>query len=90
MFSIFYLNINIFNVKIFDYYYNMKKISNLLFMLILVLISIFIGFSGWYIIFSFLLNEKDLFTWHWIWKILYLLFSGSASDAILERINKES
>lgn len=47
------------------------------------------GFGFWYLIFWFISNEPNLFAWHWVTKVCYLLFSFSATTGIINGLLKE-
>ena len=46
------------------------------------------GFGIWYFIFFFLTTEANPLLWHWVTKILYLIFSMSAVNGIANQITK--
>lgn len=55
----------------------------------LFLIGFVFGFGFWYLIFWFVSNEPNLFMWHWITKVVYLLLSFSATTGILNALIKD-
>jgi multisubunit Na+/H+ antiporter MnhE subunit len=57
--------------------------------LFLFLIGFIFGFGFWYLIFWFVSNEPNMFQWHWITKIAYLLFSFSATTGIINALIKD-
>lgn len=56
--------------------------------LLLMILSVIFGFGFWYLIFWFITNEPNLFLWHWLTKILYLLFSMTSCQGIYEGLLK--
>lgn len=57
-------------------------------LILIILLSVFFGFWFWYLIFWFITNEPNLFLWHWVTKIIYILFSLGASQGIFEGLLK--
>jgi hypothetical protein len=57
--------------------------------ILLFIIGLVFGFGFWYLIFWFVSNEPNLFMWHWVTKILYLLFSFSATTGIINALLKD-
>lgn len=55
----------------------------------LFLLGFIFGFGFWYLIFWFVSNESNLFEWHWVTKIAYLLLSFSATAGIIEALIKD-
>lgn len=53
------------------------------------LVSFIGGFGIWYFIFFFLTSEPNLLLWHWVTKILYLIFSMSAVNGIANQITND-
>jgi hypothetical protein len=64
----------------------MEIVKNIL----LLLLCIVFGSGIWYLIFWFVSNEPNLFEWHWVTKILYLLFAASSTQGIFEGLTKNS
>jgi hypothetical protein len=64
----------------------MEIVKNIL----VLVLSIAFGSGIWYVIFWFISNEPNLFVWHWVTKILYLLFAASSSQGIFEGLTKNS
>lgn len=56
---------------------------------LVLLLGLSFGFGLWYLIFWFITNEPNLFTWHWITKIVYLFFGFLSAGGIIESILKE-
>jgi hypothetical protein len=57
--------------------------------ILILIFSIIFGFGLWYLIFWFLTTEYNLFLWHWVTKIVYLLLSISSSSSISDNnLNK--
>lgn len=50
------------------------------------LLGFIFGFGFWYLIFWFVSNEPNLFLWHWVTKILYLMFSFASTSGILKSL----
>lgn len=55
----------------------------------LFLIGFIFGFGFWYLIFWFVSNQPNLFEWHWITKIIYLVLSFGATSGILNALLKD-
>jgi hypothetical protein len=55
----------------------------------LFLLGFLFGFGFWYLIFWFVSNEPNMFTWHWVTKIAYLLLSFSATTGIINGLIKD-
>ncbi len=55
------------------------------FVLVMIL-SIIFGFGFWYLIFWFITTSPNLFLWHWVTKIIYLIFSMAASQGIFQAL----
>lgn len=64
----------------------MELIKNILSLLI----STAFGSGVWYLVFWFVSNEPNLFTWHWITKVVYLILAGSSAQGIFEALTKKS
>jgi hypothetical protein len=47
------------------------------------------GFGFWYLIFWFVSNEPNLFEWHWVTKIVYLILSFTSTSGIIEALIKD-
>ena len=47
-----------------------------------------IGFGLWYLIFWFVSNESNLFLWHPVAKIFYLMLGLASSTNIMNEINE--
>jgi len=56
--------------------------------ILLLIISVLFGFGIWYVIFWFVSNESNLFMWHWVTKIVYLILSFAASEGIFKGVNQ--
>lgn len=56
--------------------------------ILLLIISVLFGFGIWYVIFWFVSNESNLFMWHWVTKIVYLILSFTASEGIFKGVNQ--
>jgi hypothetical protein len=54
------------------------------------MLSIVIGCGLWYLIFWFITNEPNLFTWHWGTKLFYLLLASTSSESISGGLTKNS
>jgi hypothetical protein len=52
--------------------------------------SFIVGFGFWYLIFWFLTTEPNLFMWHMVTKIVYLIFSIAATQGIIDSILNEN
>jgi hypothetical protein len=52
------------------------------------ILSLIIGFGLWYLIFWFVSNEYNLFLWHPVGKIFYLIFGIASSTNIINGINE--
>jgi hypothetical protein len=52
------------------------------------ILSVIIGFGLWYLIFWFVSNESNLFLWHPVGKIFYLIFGIASSTNIINGINE--
>jgi hypothetical protein len=59
-------------------------------MIIAILISFIFGFGFWYMIFWFLTNEPNLFLWHFVTKLSYILLSFLAIGGILTNLTDNS
>lgn len=46
------------------------------------------GFGFWYLIFWFISSEPNLFMWHWMTKIFYLVLSFASTSATIEELIK--
>lgn len=55
----------------------------------LFLLGFIFGFGLWYLIFWFVTNQPNLFEWHWVTKVIYLVFSFSATTGILNELLKD-
>jgi hypothetical protein len=55
-------------------------------LILTLVISLVFGFGFWYLIFWFLTNEPNLFLWHWVTKIFYLLLSFSTTTGSAKNI----
>lgn len=53
-------------------------------MILLLIVSLIVGFGVWYLIFWFVSSEPNLFVWGWWIKILYLFFGFTSSGKFLE------
>jgi hypothetical protein len=58
--------------------------------IIVLILSIGFGSGIWYVVFWFISNEPDLFTWHWVTKVVYLILAASTSQGIYEGLTKNS
>jgi hypothetical protein len=59
-------------------------------LIFLLLFSILIGFGLWYLVFWFLSNEPNLFLWHWVSKMFYLILGVSSTNGVFENTTKNS
>lgn len=66
----------------------MVFIKTILVFLLVLLLSLVLGFGFWYLIFWFILSEKNLFIWSPVAKIFYLLFSFFATSGILSALTE--
>lgn len=57
--------------------------------ILVVTFSTLFGFGLWYLIFWFISNESNLFLWHPIGKIFYLIFGIASSTNIINGINEK-
>ncbi len=64
----------------------METIKNI----IVLLLSVVFGSGIWYLIFWFVSNEPNLFDWHWVTKIVYLILAGSSAQGIFEGLTNKS
>jgi len=55
----------------------------------LFLLGFLFAFGFWYLIFWFVSNEPNMFQWHWVTKIAYLLLSFSASSGTINALIKD-
>lgn len=55
----------------------------------LFLLGFIFGFGFWYLIFWFVSNQPNLFEWHWVTKILYLMFAFSSTTGTLNALIKD-
>ncbi len=55
----------------------------------LFLLGILFGFGFWYLIFWFVSNQPNMFEWHWVTKIVYLVFSFSSTSGIINTLIKD-
>jgi multisubunit Na+/H+ antiporter MnhE subunit len=53
------------------------------------LLGLIFGCGFWYLIFWFVSNQPNMFEWHWITKIVYLLLSLSTLNGIFDMIKSE-
>lgn len=53
-------------------------------LLFILILSFIFGFGFWYLIFWFITTEPNLFLWHWVTKILYLILSMTSTNGIYE------
>jgi hypothetical protein len=47
------------------------------------------GFGFWYLIFWFVSNEPNLFMWHSVTKIVYLILSFTSTSGTIEALIKD-
>ena len=59
---------------------NLKKIF------LMLLFSLTLGFSTWYLVFSFLASDFNPFDWNIWFKISYLILSLLMANALLKRV----
>jgi multisubunit Na+/H+ antiporter MnhE subunit len=57
--------------------------------ILLFFLGFIFGFGFWYMIFWFVSNEPNLFMWHWVTKIVYLVFSFSSTSGIINGLLKD-
>jgi hypothetical protein len=59
---------------------NLKRIF------LMLLFSLTLGLSSWYLVFSFLASDFNPFDWNIWFKITYLIFSLLTANALLKRV----
>jgi multisubunit Na+/H+ antiporter MnhE subunit len=57
--------------------------------ILLFFLGFIFGFGFWYMIFWFVSNEPNLFMWHWVTKIVYLILSFSSTSGIINGLLKD-
>jgi hypothetical protein len=55
--------------------------------ILVIILGTIIGFGLWYLIFWFVSNEPNLFLWHPVGKIFYLMLGLASSTNIINEIN---
>jgi hypothetical protein len=58
--------------------------------IIIILISLILGFSIWYLLGWFVSNEPDMFQWPLYGKITYIVLSYIAANAIADILENDS
>jgi len=56
----------------------------------LLLLCIVFGSGIWYLIFWFVSNEPNLFAWHWVTKVVYLILAGGSSQGTFDGLTNKS
>lgn len=57
-------------------------------LIIVMILSVIFGFGFWYLIFWFITSTSNLFIWHWVTKIIYIILSLGASQGIFQGVTK--
>ncbi len=58
-------------------------------LIFVMIFSIIFGFGFWYLIFWFITTISNLFIWHWVTKIIYILFSITSSQGIFQGLMRK-
>ena len=53
------------------------------------IIGLVFGFGFWFLIFWFVTNERNAFEWHWITKIVYLIFGFASAQGTIKALVEE-